>query len=257
VIISFLILIGVIFGSFSNAFIYRHKRGESVSEGRSQCDHCKTQLTWKDLIPLLSWLSLGGKCRYCKEKLSIIHPLFEASMAAVLVVGYLIWPHPIFTGFEVGLLILWLAILMNLAVLSMYDLLYKEIPIISQKINLILSMLFISLSVHLDYSIVSKPWLSIVGGLLLFGLFWAVYQISKGKWIGGADVYLVGPFGLILGPILGFTSIVLASYVALAFIILGMTKFKDRQIPFGPFLSAGFVLAYVYGEQLLDFVVRV
>src|SRR3989344_8593051 len=82
--VSFIVFVfGLVVGSFLNSVIYRLEQGESALKGRSYCPHCKHPLSWYDLIPLLSFVLLEGKCRYCKGKISLQYPLVEFSTGAV------------------------------------------------------------------------------------------------------------------------------------------------------------------------------
>jgi prepilin signal peptidase PulO-like enzyme (type II secretory pathway) len=104
-IIAVLVVLGLCFGSFANALVWRvhEQAGQaakkkpdkkylkqlSVAKGRSMCPNCKHELVAKDLIPVLSWLALGGKCRYCAKPISIQYPLVEVALASLFVVSYL------------------------------------------------------------------------------------------------------------------------------------------------------------------------
>ena len=86
--IFFFSLIGIILGSFFNAWLYRAKKGESIARGRSQCPHCKHVLVPMDLVPILSWLFLKAKCRYCKQKISWHYPAAEIIGVVVAIIVY-------------------------------------------------------------------------------------------------------------------------------------------------------------------------
>lgn len=251
-----LFIYGLVVGSFGYAWVFRIHNKEKISEGRSHCDHCDHELAVKDLVPLFSWLYLRGKCRYCKKKLSKVHPITELSSGLIFLGAGLTWPHGLESSDFIIYFVIWLLVLANLTVVSIYDFLYKEIPFILQKFNMLFAGSLFLYGWNLDILVSAGVLDSIIGLAVLFGGFLAIHHFSDGKWLGGADVYLVGPFGLVLGTLLGFLSTVLASYVALIGILIGIASHhkQGKQIPFGPFLSIGFVLAFLYGQNLIDFI---
>lgn len=263
--LTLIFIYGLIIGSFGHAYVFRLREGkEKISEGRSKCDFCKHELAAKDLIPLLSWLSVGGKCRYCRRKLTKLHPIVEACSGLVFLAAALSWPHDLDNAWAIAYFVSWLLVLANLIFISLYDFLYMEIPIAMQKFNLLFCSALFGLGLHLGLLASSGLVDALLGATILFLLFLGLHNFSDGKWLGGADVYLIAPFGLVLGVLLGFVSIILASYVALGVIIIrslfvamkGNKKIdlRGRQIPFGPFLSAGFAIAFIYGQSIMDLI---
>ena len=142
-----LILAGLSLGSFAGASVYRlrarqlvedKKAGEKVDakefkrlkplsdvstrRDRSRCLHCGHTLAWYDLLPLVSWLSLKGKCRYCKASIGRFEPVIELSMMAVFVLSYALWPFELSTPLAIAQFVLWLAASVGLAILFVYDL---------------------------------------------------------------------------------------------------------------------------------------
>ena len=133
--IVFILILGLSFGSFINAYEWRlrtkGKKGKfgnlSIWHGRSMCPNCHHTLSGLDLIPVLSWLMLGGKCRYCSKRISLQYPLVEATTAILFVLSYIFWPH----GFNTEGLILfvfWLVFLLGFMVLTIIDLRTKMLP---------------------------------------------------------------------------------------------------------------------------------
>src|SRR5574337_1009102 len=141
---TFLGFLGLCFGSFVNALVWRLRQTElkaqsskpkaknsqfpipnsqfSILTGRSVCPRCHHELAWYDLIPLLSWLFLRGRCRYCHRPISWQYPLVEATMAAVFVISYFYWSGGIFGVGDWLLFITWLAASVGLMALLVYDL---------------------------------------------------------------------------------------------------------------------------------------
>lgn len=270
-VIATLLVLGLCFGSFIGALVWRiRQQGReqrakdrvkklstndlSILKGRSMCELCHHTLAWYDLLPVISWLSLRGKCRYCHKPISIQCPLLELATAGLFVASYCLWPEPLI-GFQLWAFSFWIVALIGLIALAVYDLKWFILPN-----RIIYPMLFFVLTTVFIKAIVLTPHLSplllalyslLVGG----GLFYLIFQISGGKWIGGGDVKLGALLGLILadpGPTL--LMIFLASFigtgVSLPLLALKKVK-KDSHIPFGPFLIAGTILARLFGTALI------
>jgi len=237
-------ILGLIFGSFANAVIWRLKSGESITKGRSMCPECRHQLASNDLIPLLSWLSLKGKCRYCKKPISIQYPAVE--LLTALVFGLSAWLLP---ALGIVTLAIWLAIVVCLMILAAYDARWYELPSKVMHPALVLALIY--------YVLRFKP----AGGLFQFAValgaaavFYALWHFSDGRLMGGADSKLVLLMGLILQPAL------LGVAIALGFMLGGVgasvllarkQKGMQDQMPFGPYLIAGLIITQLFGTQLV------
>ena len=257
-------LFGLALGSFTNALAWRvskqsnaksaKKRNRySIVKGRSMCPSCKHTLGAKDLIPVLSWLSLRGKCRYCKKSISVQYPLVELLFASSLVFAYHFWPIEL-TSIQnyilFGIFSIIMVISFSLAIIDTNDQLLPTklvylMGIFSASFTVLLAILLNDRSVLLN---------SLSGAALLGGIFWAVYQISSGKWIGGGDVRLLFVMGLLLGWQKGLLAVVVASYLATALIIvlIVIKKYKKHmRIPFGPFLLTATYLVLLFGDHVI------
>ncbi len=247
---------GAIAGSFVGALVYRLRKGQNISQGRSKCESCSKALGIVDLIPIVGWLVNRGKCRFCNKKIDKLYPLFELTSGLIFVANWLVWPLELSSPLDLTFFIFWMLMVTNLLAISLYDFLYQEIPDQLQKVNLALGLIVFGLGYYLDY-LPAGNWLNALLGVAgLFGSFWALHYFSEGKWLGGADVILVAPFGLLLGLPLGLVSISLASYLALAAILLAYVFARKhkfyKKIPFGPFLSAGFVICFLAATEIED-----
>src|SRR3989344_652888 len=120
-------LIGLCIGSFLLVLVDRLPRSETIIKGRSYCEHCKKMLAWYDLIPLLSFFSLGGKCRYCKKKLSWYYPVVELTTGVLFILTYIIIIKAI-TIITVIQMLFYLYIISSLIVIFFTDLKYGIIP---------------------------------------------------------------------------------------------------------------------------------
>lgn len=259
------VLLGLALGSFVNALVWRLRQQEkgtkesdlkrySILQGRSMCIHCKHELAWFDLIPVVSWLQLGGKCRYCKKPISWQYPFVELGVALLAAVSLLWWPFPLATLQEWLLFGVWIVTLAPMTALVIYDIRWMEMPTrLIYSLN-VLGVLFVSLRV-----LVEQTWDPLVSGLLgallLGGFFWLIYQFSDGKWIGGGDVRFGFPMGLFLGWQKMLFGITLASYlgVILIIVLIALRKYhKKMRVPFGPFLITATYLSMLFGQQIVD-----
>jgi prepilin signal peptidase PulO-like enzyme (type II secretory pathway) len=270
-IIAALILFGLVFGSFVNALVWRvheqehesHKKKPnkayltklSVSKGRSMCPDCKHELAAKDLIPVASWLSRGGKCRYCRKPISKQYPMVELATAAVFVISYVWWPVD-FDDAQKAIFVVWLMVLTGLMALLVYDARWKLLP---NRIMYplgwiagILAMLTIASADRPLRAFVDVVLAVVVGG----GIFYVLFQVSNGKWIGGGDVKLGWLLGLVVGTpgkalLFIFAASLLGTVYSLPLIASNKLK-RDSTIPFGPFLIAGAFLVALFGQDFLN-----
>lgn len=274
-IIVMLVVFGLCLGSFVNALVWRlheqEAQGEkkrpnkqylkdlSITKGRSMCPHCKHELAAKDLVPLFSWLSLAGKCRYCRKPIGWQYPLVEALTAVLFIISYLFWPQEL-KGLEVIAFADWCLILTGLIALAVYDLKWMLLP---DRIlwpvggmALVLAALEALQAAQPLRVVLNTAIAVIIGG----GLFWAIYQASKGKMIGGGDVKLGWVLGLIVmtpgkSLLFIFLASVIGTIIALPFMLTRRLN-RTSTIPYGPLLILGGVLAVLWGAQLLDWYQR-
>lgn len=256
VIITILTLLGLCFGSFANAAVWRLKQKKDIVKDRSECVHCHHKLAWYDLIPVLSWLQLKGRCRYCKKPISAQYPLVELAVAAYFVGSYLFWPTSLDTSLQIALFVLWLIYGIFLSILFVYDLRWYELPD-RLTIPLIgLSLVGFALRVALwdDLSVASVT-IDLVASLMsVAGLYYALYAVSKGKWVGFGDVKLGVFIGLVLGWQAALLSVFLANLLGFLVVMPGLLSGKlkrNSRIPFGPLLIAGFIIAGLFGTKIL------
>lgn len=269
-IILALVVFGLIFGSFINAVIWRvHEQATetsknkpnkkyldslSIRKGRSMCSNCHHELAAKDLIPLFSWLSLGGKCRYCKQPIPD-SPLVEVLTAVLFAVSYVAWPLEL-AGFEAWtLFIVWLAALVGLIMLSVYDLRWMLLPNRLLYPTTVFGVLFAAISIWQS----TEPLHAVLNAFLAVaiggGIFYLLFQVSSGKWIGGGDVKLGWLLGLfVLTPAKAVLFIFLAALLGtIVSLPLVVRQKLDRKatIPFGPFLILGAYITVLWGNQIL------
>jgi leader peptidase (prepilin peptidase) / N-methyltransferase len=248
-----IIVIGLALGSFINAYVWRIRKQEkskskkySILTGRSMCTDCGHKLATKDLVPIFSWLSLKGKCRYCQKPISSQYPIVEALTAILFLLSYIYWPYA-FHGQGITYLVIWLILLVNLIALAVYDIKWMLLPnkivyplYFLVIIQLLATLMFFSGGLHYILN-------SLLGMLIGGGIFYVLFMVSDGKWIGGGDVKLGALLGLYLGSginaiLLIFFASVIGSVYSLTLMVLGKLD-RKAVVPFGPFLIlAAFIL---------------
>jgi len=239
-------LLGLALGSFGNVLLYRIASEKSVG-GRSFCPHCKKGIRWYDLIPVLSFMLLGGRCRSCKKSISVGYPLIELASCALFVLAAVLFPTDIVVGFLIAI-ILWSVLL-----LSVYDIRHQQIP---DLFTIVIGASALTLVILGSTSAVNA-FLGFAVSMLWFGLLWLC---SKGRATGSGDVFLAGALGLWLGLwhsiIMLLLSYIVGALVILVLLIMKIIPRKAHQrIPFGPFLAIGALLALLgVGEWYLSLI---
>ena len=241
----FVTLFGLIIGSFVNVLIYRVPRGESIVLPGSHCTTCNHPLKWYDNIPVLSYVILGGKCRYCGESISVQYPLVEALNAVVYLFLYLSY-GPTLDFFFLAL------ISSMLIAIAGTDITEQIVP------DVLVITIFILSVIHkvLAYFLYNEPpeiWDSVLGLIVAGGLFLLITVVSKGG-MGQGDVTLISSLGFVLGVkkilLVVFLSFVIAACVSL--VLLGTrTKTLKDPIPFAAFIVFGFFATVFLGDMLV------
>lgn len=253
-IVFLLIVAGLLFGSFINALVWRLHEGRDWVKERSECPHCHHILAPKDLVPVFSWLFLGGKCRYCHKPIPD-NPLVELALPALFVVSYLFWPQPL-QGVGLYTFVFWLVFLVGFLALAVYDLKWFLLPdvIVFPLIGLAVVQVLGKLTFF------GGGWGellgSVIGAVVISGLFYLIFEVSKGKWIGFGDVKLAIVLGLLAGGALPallvlFVASLLGSLLSLPLVLAGKANRKSH-LPFGPMLIAGLVVVVLFGQKMID-----
>ncbi len=244
-------------GSFLNVVIYRLKSQEGgIIMGSSHCRDCNHELSWKDNIPLFSYISLRGKCRYCKNKISIQYPIVEFFTGLLFVLSATSFLNSDFTKENLIVAILTSIVFASMFVVFVYDLKYMEVPMIAIYISGVLAV--ISIFVNELYSF-NDAMFHILASVVAFLFFFSLSFFSDEKWMGYGDGYIAFIMGLILGPFWTFVALLIAvwsgSIVGIIGILLKRKGMKSA-IPFGPFLIGGMFLAFFlmnFFPSVLDF----
>ncbi len=241
VIYTYIFIIGLYFGSFYNVVGIRVPAKETLL-GRSHCTKCDHQISWWELIPVVGYLALGGKCRKCKTPVSIKYPLIELLTALLFLVSYVILQE----NMVEYLLIVSFISLMTIVTVS--DLYYKIVPDV---ILLVFLPIIITLRVTSGY----MPWFEgIIGGVVAFIFMYLIALYGKVRFkreaLGGGDIKLYFLIGIVLGYQTVFLSLFFAALLGL--VVAPFIKKKGEYLPFVPFIYFGSILAYFFGPQLLD-----
>lgn len=276
-----LVLFGLVLGSFAGATVWRlraqqlkrdKKAGEpvdpkewkrlqpltktSVGGDRSRCLHCGYTLQWYDLVPLLSWLSLKGRCRSCRQPIGWFEPLMELGVATFFVVSYLLWPMALDTPLAWVQFVVWLFAGVALAIQFAYDAKWFLLP---DSVTIVLIGLGV-VSVALT-GFQTGEWLATIVNALgavavLSGLYFVLYIVSKGRWIGFGDVKLGIALGLLLGTWpLALLALFLANFIGCLVVIpfmLAKRLNRTSQVPFGPLLIVGMVITQLIGAGVIS-----
>ncbi|MBE3579604.1 MAG: prepilin peptidase [Caldanaerobacter subterraneus] len=238
-------LFGTIIGSFLNVIIYRVPRKESIIYPSSYCPRCGHEINGIDLIPILSYILLKGRCRYCGGKISIRYPVVELLTGIVFVVIYS----------KFGLDVKAFSYMFLSSVLisaSFIDLEHKIIPnsiIIAGFIGALIFRLLMYSYGFLDYIL----------GLLLGGGILLLISFLSGGEMGGGDVKLMALIGFFIGWKLVLLNLLLGVVLgALAGVLLVLFKIKSRKdyIPFAPYLSLGWLISILYGYEILNYYLK-
>lgn len=252
----FLSFLGLSVGSFLNVVILRFGFTES-GQARSHCMSCGTRIHSYDLIPVLSYFLLGGKCRACGSRLSVQYPLVELSLAALFVLSWHFVP-PALSLWSIAAFISLLVFLAALTALVAYDIRHTLVPmqfIYALLASAALAPLFQSLYVSSFAPLTD----ALFGGAALSGFLYTLHVVTKGKGMGMGDVYIAGAAGLLLGLFRGIEALMFAVWIGSVFYLVVMLlssilrafRLSPRfarvtmktELPFVPFLAAGVLLA--------------
>ncbi|MEA3355291.1 MAG: prepilin peptidase [Patescibacteria group bacterium] len=248
--------LGAAVGSFLSVVIYRLRTGESALKGRSRCDHCKKQIAWFDNIPLLSYLLLGGKCRYCKKKIRIDNLILELLVGVQFVwIYWLLKVNFSFFGhmegfYSFALLIYWLILFSGSLAIAVYDIKHMLIP--DQVLLPLIGAAFLRL-------FFSNQWRVLIvalgSSLFLYSIAWLSKKLMKKEAMGFGDVKLAFLMGLVLGwPLIivsYFIAFLTGAGVGVILILIGNKKLKSK-IAFGPFLLLGMLISKLWGISILN-----
>jgi len=232
-------IFGIMIGSFLNVVIYRIPNNESIAFPASKCQSCQTPLKWYHNIPIFSWLALGGKCGFCKDPIAKQYPIVEFVTGLIFVALYmktgLVWYLPFVAASFAALF-----------ALVMIDFKYMAVPDSVNFVALAFALVQPAFLNALMYAAIAA------GGLYLVGLLSSF--IARKQAMGGADVIVAGT----MGALLGFPNFFVAIFLSALLAIIPAMIWRDKGVPFVPFLALATFIVYLYdtqASQLLDTII--
>ncbi|RSL32266.1 prepilin peptidase [Salibacterium salarium] len=234
-------VVGLILGSFFNVVGLRVPKGESVISPRSRCSSCRTTLQAIDLIPVLSYLMIGGKCRTCKARVSCFYPIIESLTAVLYLAAWFYW----------GLSWQMLAALLLISLLVIIIVSDISTMLIPDKILIVFTMPI--LLIRMTTAPLDPWWNAWAGAALGFVLLLVLAIISKGG-MGGGDIKLFALLGLFFGwqglLLTFFLAVFLGAVIGGVGLLVGKVQ-RGVPMPFGPFIAAGSIITLFSGDNLL------
>ena len=233
-----LFLLGAIIASFAAVVAERLHTGQSWVKGRSACNSCNRELSARDLVPVFSWLSAGGRCRTCSARIPFSYTIGEAVLGTLFALAYL----------KLGLSIVLLALLAAFSVLMfivLYDLRHTVGPTVASTLLVVLSLVYALLT---SGGAEQLGQTLLVAGIIGFAFF-LLHYVSRGRAMGLGDSPVALALALITGGSLAFAGLLFSFWIG-AVIGIGILVAAPKghrmgiEVPFVPFLAAGYALAY-------------
>jgi leader peptidase (prepilin peptidase) / N-methyltransferase len=252
-IFTFVFLMGLIVGSFLNVCIYRLQKSESIVTPGSHCPNCKHPIPWHDNIPVVSYLFLTGKCRFCKKTISPRYMLVEILTGALFLALYAAFGlSPKFFTY--------LAFVSALIVITFIDFDTQTIPdhitfpgIVIGPIAAVLFPSIVGAS-----SRMAALFNSVSGAVLGAAMIYAIALLGKMAFkkdaMGDGDIFLLAMIGAFLGWKLVILTFFISPFVGAIVGIIRKMKYGEETMPYGPYLSLGAVVALFFGNKILEYI---
>jgi len=248
--ITYLFLLGTIFGSFLNVVIYRLPKGMSLIKPASQCSHCNTPIKWYENIPVFSYVFLKGKCANCKKKISLLYPTVEI-LNGILFVIIAVQTSGLFQFITFAI------ITMLFLCLIFIDFKNYILP------DVLLVLIFLTGLIYFSYiesfGIIPRFFYAFITGITFFLLRFVTSKIYKKETFGLGDIKLGALIGFFVGSMKSFIAIffgfIIAAIIFLMLIALKKVK-RDTYMPFGPYIVFGMVVFLFYGEEIMHWYIH-
>jgi len=229
-------ILGLVFGSFYNVVGFRLCNKESLVKPRSHCPKCNHVLKAGELIPVISYIIQGGRCRKCKAKISVFYPMIELFTGLLFSISYYSF------GFSYDLLMA-LTLSSMFVIIVVTDLNYYIIP---DEINIFFAVLIFIINI-LKFGFLGACKYLVFGAIMFLFMYLLMNFgniLFKEESLGGGDVKLIFALGMVMTPSISFVSIALSAFIALPASLIIYFINKERKLPYGPFLVLAFLLVY-------------
>lgn len=242
-------ILGSIIGSFLNVCIYRIPKEESIAYPPSHCMNCENELKWYDLVPIVSYIFLKGRCRYCREKVSIRYPIIELTTGLLFLALYINYGLSFY-------LVKYAVFVCLIIVIGMIDYDTTDVYFSITVFGSILGVIFIAVEFYL-YKIgiiMEFNFLTYVyGAILAGGIIGIIILLTHGMGLGDIEIcFVCGLFlGFKLSVLMMFLSFIIGGILGVLLIALKIKNRKDY-IPFGPFVTIAALIAILYGEKIIN-----
>lgn len=236
-----LFLLGAAWGSFLYVVAWRMPQKKDFIKGRSACAACAKQLSFWEVMPIVSYIALKGRCRHCDESISWHYFAAEVVMGLLFIAGF----EAFGLTYEFALFFFELSILTLIFLVDLYTGWVYEMVVTPAILVILAAQLLLG----------GDPGAYIIGLVIGMLVFWVQYAGSKGRWIGKGDIWIGALMGVILGWKMlwvGLASAYLLGGVIAIYLVMTQRKKRGDSVPFGPFLTAGTLIALVWGQQILD-----
>lgn len=232
--------------SFYHVLAIRSSNNESIIKPSSHCDYCKKKLKWYELIPVVSYIIQGGMCNYCHKKLSISYLISEIVLGFMFGFGYYLYG----ISYELFAFLIIVSLTDIIIISDFKYLVILDFPLfISVALILILKLYYFGF----------KPTLNaLISGAILV-LFLLIVKlvgdrVYKKESLGWGDVKLALFMGCVLGIKLGFSALIIGSFIALPYAIYYVSKKQEKEIPYGPFLISSVLIVFVFMQSIATFI---
>ncbi len=245
-ILIILFIVGAVFGSFYYVVGSRLPKGESIVKPGSHCEKCNHQLKWYELIPIISYVIQGGKCRKCYTKLSFIYCLIEIVTGLLFALSFYLYG----LSYEFFAALIVFSLLILIFITDFNYMIILDSPLV------VASILILCLKWY--YFGFKTMLLSFASGVIIFALMFAIMKfgniVFKKESLGGGDIKFSFVIGIILGFKLSLTALILSSFLAFPYAFAVVKLENAKELPFGPFLVSALTVVFLFMDKFTDLI---
>lgn len=246
----FVFILGACLGSFALVIGERLPINKNAVSSRSECDNCHHILSWWELIPIISYIILLGKCRHCHKRISIVNPLMEIALGSLYLYSYIVFD--VSYSFFAFCIISTLMLIIFVSDFTYY--IINDSPLIVSSI-----MLFMLQVIYFGWKYALTH---LMGGFILFVIMYLIKIIGdvlfKKESLGGGDIKFSFVIGLATGIQIGLCTLILSTFLALPYSMASIMLKKNNEVPYGPFLAASLFITFLFIDKfqsLLDLII--